>query len=327
MTVPHTVASCLSPLRLWVPSWADIPEKWRNVPTPPSLEIANNLQIWYFQGNLGSFSVSLPYFRGADGEGNIAIFGDFRPKGSRAPIRERQLAKLIQKQGYWIQLWALGARNLVPDYGLPSMIRCWIECGLPSTFATKNSSYPPKLMFYQEKSDPLSPMPLKSTATHLSFLLQYFSKSMLSSWQNVVFKRPHGVTMLLPFVFRYFCISIRVRGCWNTPKFLVEVIFEAVQCPLKKVFQGSTLVWTKTLFRKHSRINLCKNRSLAHLYEVRDITHLGSLCQTVFQLPLPIWNIRNVPNVQAVSNELSVHGSSLQLDAQALAIQMLQTTR
>ena len=41
---------------------------------------------------------------------------------------------------------------------------------------------------------------------------------MPSHWQKVVYTPPICIAMRLPFVSRYFCRSIRVRGRWNTPK-------------------------------------------------------------------------------------------------------------
>ena len=41
---------------------------------------------------------------------------------------------------------------------------------------------------------------------------------MPSSWQKVAKTPPICITIRLPFVLRYFCRSIRVRGRWNTPK-------------------------------------------------------------------------------------------------------------
>ena len=46
----------------------------------------------------------------------------------------------------------------------------------------------------------------------------YFCKCMPSLWQKVVYTPPICITIRLPFVSRYFCGSIRVRGRWNTPK-------------------------------------------------------------------------------------------------------------
>ena len=43
-------------------------------------------------------------------------------------------------------------------------------------------------------------------------------KSAPSSWQKVVYTPPICITIRLPFVSRCFGRSIRVRGCWNTPK-------------------------------------------------------------------------------------------------------------
>ena len=42
---------------------------------------------------------------------------------------------------------------------------------------------------------------------------------MPSSWQKVVYTPPICITIRLPFVSRYFCRSIRVRGRWNTPNY------------------------------------------------------------------------------------------------------------
>ena len=47
--------------------------------------------------------------------------------------------------------------------------------------------------------------------------MAYFCKSMPSSWQKVVYTPPICIAIRLPFVSRYFCRSIRVRGRWDTP--------------------------------------------------------------------------------------------------------------
>ena len=47
--------------------------------------------------------------------------------------------------------------------------------------------------------------------------MAYFCKSMPSLWQKVVYTPPICITIRLPFVSRYFCGSIRVRGRWATP--------------------------------------------------------------------------------------------------------------
>ena len=56
------------------------------------------------------------------------------------------------------------------------------------------------------------------------FPSRYFSKSMTSSWQKVIFSPPICTTVRLPLVLRYFCGSIRVRGRWNTPKSKLKAI-------------------------------------------------------------------------------------------------------
>ena len=48
--------------------------------------------------------------------------------------------------------------------------------------------------------------------------MAYFCKSMPPSWQKVVYTPPTCITIRLPFVSRYFCRSIRVRGRESTPK-------------------------------------------------------------------------------------------------------------
>ena len=48
--------------------------------------------------------------------------------------------------------------------------------------------------------------------------MAYFCKSMPSSWQKVVYSPPICIAIRLPFVSRYFCRSIRVRGRWDTAK-------------------------------------------------------------------------------------------------------------
>ena len=69
-----------------------------------------------------------------------------------------------------------------------------------------------------ESKRPLTPILLKSIAIHLPCLSQLFCKRMPSSWQKVVHMPPICITTRLPFVSRYFCRSIRVRGRWHTPK-------------------------------------------------------------------------------------------------------------
>ena len=49
--------------------------------------------------------------------------------------------------------------------------------------------------------------------------MAYFCKSMPSSWQKVVYTPPICITIRLPFVSRYCCRSIRVRGRWDTPNY------------------------------------------------------------------------------------------------------------
>ena len=48
---------------------------------------------------------------------------------------------------------------------------------------------------------------------------------MPSSWQKVVHTPPICITIRLPFVSRYFCRSIRVRGRWNTSNNVITLIF------------------------------------------------------------------------------------------------------
>ena len=69
-----------------------------------------------------------------------------------------------------------------------------------------------------ESNRPLTPILLKSIAIHLPFLSRCFGKSMPSSWQKVADTLPICITIQLPFVSRYLCRSIRVRGRWNTRK-------------------------------------------------------------------------------------------------------------
>ena len=45
-------------------------------------------------------------------------------------------------------------------------------------------------------------------------------------WQKVVYTPPICITIRLPFVSRYFCESIRVRGRWNTRKFFGVLQFQ-----------------------------------------------------------------------------------------------------
>ena len=62
---------------------------------------------------------------------------------------------------------------------------------------------------------------------HLPFLSRYFYRIMPSSWLEVTCTSPpSNITMLLLFLSRYLCRSIRVRGLWDTPIFSTEGIWE-----------------------------------------------------------------------------------------------------
>ena len=69
-----------------------------------------------------------------------------------------------------------------------------------------------------ESNRPLTPIHVKKYRDAPPISIAYFCKSMPSSWQKVVYTPPIYITIRLPFVSRYFCRSIRVRGRWDTPK-------------------------------------------------------------------------------------------------------------
>ena len=68
-----------------------------------------------------------------------------------------------------------------------------------------------------ESNRPLTPIHVKKYRDTPPISIAYFCTSMPSSWQKVVYTPPICITIRLPFVSRYFCRSIRVRGRWDTP--------------------------------------------------------------------------------------------------------------
>ena len=87
---------------------------------------------------------------------------------------------------------------------------------------------------------------LKSIAIHLPFLWHTSAKVCPSSWQKVVYTPPICITIRLPFVSRYFCGSIRVRGRWNTPK---------------------GVFWKRGLFRKVHFLEILENLEILEILE------------------------------------------------------------
>ena len=69
-----------------------------------------------------------------------------------------------------------------------------------------------------ESNRPLTPIHVKKYRDTPPISMAYFCKCMPSLWQKVVYTPPICITIRLPFVSRYFCGSIRVRGRWDTPK-------------------------------------------------------------------------------------------------------------
>ena len=69
-----------------------------------------------------------------------------------------------------------------------------------------------------ESNRPLTPIHVKKYRDTPPISMAYFCKYMPSLWQKVVYTPPICITIRLPFVSRYFCGSIRVRGRWDTPK-------------------------------------------------------------------------------------------------------------
>ena len=74
-------------------------------------------------------------------------------------------------------------------------------------------------VFSGESNRPLTPIHAKKYRDTPPISMAYFCKSMPSLWQKVVYTPPICITIRLPFVSRYFCGSIRVRGRWDTPNF------------------------------------------------------------------------------------------------------------
>ena len=80
--------------------------------------------------------------------------------------------------------------------------------------------------FSGESNRPLTPIHVKKYRDTPPISMAYFCKCMPSLWQKVVYTPPICITIRLPFVSRYFCGSIRVRGRWDTPKFSVYISTE-----------------------------------------------------------------------------------------------------
>ena len=72
-----------------------------------------------------------------------------------------------------------------------------------------------------ESNRPLSPIHAKRYRDTPPISMAYFCKSMPSLWQKVVYTPPICITIRLPFVSRYFCGSIRVRGRWGHSQKLI----------------------------------------------------------------------------------------------------------
>ena len=71
--------------------------------------------------------------------------------------------------------------------------------------------------------------------------MAYFCKCMPSLWQKVVYTPPICITIRLPFVSRYFCGSIRVRGRWDTPKKKLKAKRSKTMTNLAKLVQVGLL--------------------------------------------------------------------------------------
>ena len=84
-------------------------------------------------------------------------------------------------------------------------------------FCEMLSQYPEAPFQSGESNRPLTPIHAKKYRDTPPISMAYFCKSMPSLWQKVVYTPPICITIRLPFVSRYFCGSIRVRGRWDTP--------------------------------------------------------------------------------------------------------------
>ena len=90
----------------------------------------------------------------------------------------------------------------------------WLGCGLPTSLCSG------------ESNRPLTPIHVKKYRDTPPISMAYFCKCMPCLWQNVVYTPPICITIRLPFVSRYFCGSIRVRGRWDTPNLLHAICIE-----------------------------------------------------------------------------------------------------
>ena len=68
-----------------------------------------------------------------------------------------------------------------------------------------------------ESHRPLTPIHVKKYRDTPPISMAYLCKCMPSLGEKVVYTPPICITIRLPFVSRYFCGSIRVRGRWDTP--------------------------------------------------------------------------------------------------------------
>ena len=97
---------------------------------------------------------------------------------------------------------------------------------------------------------------------------------MPSSWQKVAYTPPICIAIRLPFVSRYFCRSIRVRGRWDTPNnqkgISPELRATWLSCGKKKkchfwafsayfpVFGAKKRSWKKPSLNPGTRVSLVK---------------------------------------------------------------------
>ena len=115
----------------------------------------------------------------------------------------------------WNAYWALKLGCLDHD-SLVGMVTRWVSAGWFALSLLEESLL--KQLKSGESNRSLTPLLLESITIHLPSPSRYFAKVCLPPGKILIFFTPPiYIMILLPFISRCFCRSIRVRGRWNAP--------------------------------------------------------------------------------------------------------------
>ena len=128
-------------------------------------------------------------------------------------------------------------------------VNCPLILPVNSSYLAVNCVFLINWLLSGESNRPLTPIHAKKYRDTPPISMAYFCKSMPSLWQKVVYTPPICITIRLPFVSRYFCGSIRVRGRWDTPNVNCqrEVRGELPRMAHPRQVQTSALTSTKNI--------------------------------------------------------------------------------